>query len=617
MTKRSSTSIMSSMNQRGTQAPVKNNPQTPGVNTGANGKQDDVKLVHDKANPNALTLNVQGKKVVLNEAELTQLLQPYQRGKDPKKETSAANAQALSQHGIKSSQDIIAYLNSPGGKAKQALVQEQLSILVALKQQSAADIYRRELLKQLFLANARRTILSKRKAEMRAVIAANERQNKESIAASREASARSSSTAPTYTLPDEDLRRYLLRSYDLALQDIEDELRESLDEAQKLEDEIAAHMAHGERIKVRFGIIHTHTDNLDAHSRRIENLPPQERIAVTQLGLGQIHLAMATLTSQILQHAYQGEDAQADQLMDHLDGLSIEAEGMQVMLDQMHSRCHYFTEEGHRTDAYHMTAYVVPSHQHIHKDKATGQLYLLKAGQKFEGMTTEEKAIARQKFEQVKPEFYNAKDRAKHYYDSEMSEFESTTSTLADRSEEMQKQILTLTNQHNSLKALRASVITQLDEAKSTALPMPTPNATPLPKPAPSATPSPRPGQTEVTSQFAPAQSYRHILQLMRINPSQESIDRFKSGFVLPNGEPNRAVQEAIATSIKPGMPILLTTMNSLLANLERLGVSTNKPSVTSIPSKHPQRVENQKPEESPGTTPTPFSTTPSPFNKY
>ncbi|CDZ78672.1 hypothetical protein BN59_02984 [Legionella massiliensis] len=598
MTKKSFSGLMSPMNQRTKQSAAEQ------AKTGSTGMQKDIQLLHDRNHPNALTLSVQGKPapvVVKNDADLAQLIQPYQRGKTTPAAAAAANAKEMGLTGH------IARLNSPIGKAQQAIQREQLAIIADLKEQAALAQYRKEVLKQLFLLNVRRMKIAERRAKTRETIAANERQDQKSLARAKEVAAQSHTSAPISAMSDEALRRYLLSSYDQAIQDLQNEIDDSLDEAEKLGEEITAHLAAGEEIQERFGLLATNLDNLDAHSQSLESLPHQERVHATQNGLLDIQAKMAQLTTNILQLANQGQDHEASQLMNHLDGLHIEAEGMQTMLDHAHSKCHYFTEEGHSTDAYHKAAFIAPKDQHIHRDKATGQLLLLEKGQKPEDMSAEEKAAAHAKFEQFKPGFCNARGKVKQYHDTEMRDYENTQKDLVERSEKMQQHILQLTDERNKLMALRATAMTGLDVARTDL------SNTTEPMPTPGSAPTPQPGQTMVNPQPSPPPSDRHMLQLMRINPTQEAIDRYKNSKTLPNGEPDRLAQEAITNTIKPGQPIPITVIHNLLTTLARLPQPSTAPNPLSTTLSPLAKKPKQDEEPSPSTAPSPFSTTPYP----
>jgi hypothetical protein len=335
----------------------------------------------------------------------------------------------------------------------------------------------------------------------------------------------------------------------------------------------------------------------------------EERHDETKAARKDLKAKIEKVTQKIQKCIEAGDHEKAHKLMHKLDKLHIKALDMKEMMQVYKAHKHYFNEEGNAVKNYKEAAYVLDCGQKLHKDES-GKIYLLEKGQDFDDMSAEEKAEAQAKFEQAKPELLVAEHKVKHYKNKDIQGFEARSSDLLARCENVQARILDLTNQYNGVKANQATAMAELDNVQSDVAKIPTP------KPMPTAALSPsmqgiQPAPSK--PQVVPTESYRHVLELMRLNPTQQAIDRFKNNFVLPNGEPNKEAQDAISKSIKPGAPIPLTTMNTLLANLERFGVSANKPSVTPIPSKHPNKIENQQqePEQAPRTYPTPFKTTP------
>ena len=69
----------------------------------------------------------------------------------------------------------------------------------------------------------------------------------------------------------------------------------------------------------------------------------------------------------------------------------------------------------------------------------------------------------------------------------------------------------------------------------------------------------------------------------MKFNPTPAAIAQFKNNFVLPNGQPNKQMQDLVMNKIRPGIPIAAETMTLLLANISSIGVPAYKPGVSSI----------------------------------
>ncbi len=559
-----------------------------------------IELLNDKAQTRDLVLRVNGKNLIISESELSKLLQPnlFKSGNKP---AAGENTEFLSQYGIKSARDMISFLKSPTGEKTKKLLGDLLVLLVALKDLTVEQVQREQLLRQLFMAQIRLYIIAKKEARAK-LNAAYQQQIDKSLAYGAAVAAQQSSTStsvnPDYY--DNVLRDHIRDSYALATHVLENQLHDSLEEAQLLEEEIALHEAEVARIMERYAILDTHLQALDDHADLLETVPSSAgQIEATEASLLIIQEKIRDLSKSIQQHVVNGENSEAEVLLHHLDGLNVRAEGMRTLLSALQQQKTYYDAEGSQTDSFKNAAYIVENQQHLYKDKESGKLYLLNAGQNFEDMTADEKATAQDNFEQSKPELAVVKHKINQYRTSELGLFAEKKQSLINRSENLQKEILDLTNQFNQAKAAEAGALALILEPKTDLSKVPTPK------------PTMKSSLSPVKPNFSPTQSYRHILQLMRFNPSQEAINQFKNGLLLANGQPNKAAQNMISNTIRPNERIMGTKMNNLLANLERLGVSANKPGVTSIQSAHPNKPQK---ENRAGNSPTPFKTTPSPF---
>lgn len=577
-----------------------------------------IELLNDKTLSSELRFKVDGKLVTINERELHQLLQPYPtktvQEKERNKQTqanafdsnhAATNTTALAQHGLKSTRDLMVFLKSSGGRTAQALVQDHAAMLLFMKQQHTASLYRRELLKRLFRANHRLLKIARRRAEQKRINAINQRQVEKSLAYGR-AAAQERPYSGSYALyPHYAIRIQIDNSYALSAKLIEEELTECYEASRLLEEEMAAL----EELRIYLDELHLHLEAagtaLEQHEEEMTSLSNvEEKIAYTQAKRNETKAEIKLLGVKIQEQMQKGNQQEAKQLMHQLDCRNIEALNMKVMLDVYRSDKSYYDAEGSKVPSYKKASYVVSNLQSLYKDGG-GKFYLLEPGQKFNEMSAEEKVAAHNRFEQAKPSLSLAKQQIKHYVEANNEVFKQTSSDLLDRCNKMQTRILSLTKAQMALKRDQASTHTQLDSLSTEDTKAPAPKLTP------------RPSLTPEAAQYSPAKSYRHALHLMRLNPTPQAINFLKNSLVLPNAALLKEAQEAIDYAIKPYIPIPLIKMNNLLAHLERLGVSANKPSVTSIPNKHPNKLENQKSDnKSPNTAPTPFRTTLSPF-KY
>ncbi len=565
---------------------------------------DNIELIDDKSHPGSLVLKLNGKKVVITEAELGKLLQPNlaKAGKNPSQAEKEMDIQFLGQYGLKSARDVIAFLKSPTGEKTKKSLNDLLFILVALLDLRAEHYIRQQLLRHLFMAMVRLHKLARKEAIIK-LNAAYQRQIDKSLAygaavAAQQSTPETNSNSDYYNSL---LRTHIKQSYGLATEIVENQLAETLAEAQALEHDIALHETEVSKIMERYSVLEIHLQVLDDHFDVIDSMHDSaERIEATEAVLRVVREGMKQFTANIQQHVMKGEDLEAELLLNQLDGMNVQAEGMKTMLSVINSQKNYYDADGKITNSFKKAAYVVDSQHHLYKDRESGKLYLLTPGQNFNNLTVDEKAKAQAKYEASKSEIAIIKDKINQYRTTEVNLFEEKKNALVTRSESLQKGILDLTNQYNQAKAAEATTLALILEPKTDLTKLPTPK------------PTMKANQPELKPQFSTTQSYRQILQLMRFNPTQEAINHLKNGLLLPNGQPNRAAQDLITNTIKPNEIILGTKMNSLLANLERLGVSANKPGLTPIPSAHPNKAPKEKQEPRANASPTPCRTTPS-----
>jgi hypothetical protein len=567
---------------------------------------DEIELMDDKAHPGDLVLKVNGKKVVITEAELGKLLQPNlaKAGKNLSPAEKEMNIQFLGQYGLKSAKDVIAFLKSPTGEKTKKSLNDLLFILVALLDLRAEHYIRQQLLRHLFMAMVRLHKLARKEAIIK-LNAAYQRQIDKSLAYGAAVAAQqlTPSTSSNSDYYDGLLRTHIKESYGLATQILENQLQDTLEEAQALENEIALHETEVSKIIERYSILEIHLQVLDDHFDSLETMQGSaEQIKATEAVLRVVFESMKRFTADIQQHVMKGEDLEAELPLNHLDGLNVQAEGLKIMLSVINLQKNYYDADGKNTNSFKKAAYVVDSQQQLYKDKESGKLYLLNPGQNFANLTVDEKAKAHANYEAAKPQIALIKNKINQYKATEFNLFEVKKNELVTRSENLQKGILDLTNQYNQAKAAEASTLALIMEPKTDLTKLPTPK------------PTMKANQPQLKPQFSPTQSYRQILQLMRFNPTQEAINLLKNSLLLPNGQPNKAAQDLITNTIKPNEIILGTKMNSLLANLERLGVSANKQGP--VPSAHPNKAQKEKQEQRASSSPTPLKTslTPSKF---
>ena len=145
---------------------------------------------------------------------------------------------------------------------------------------------------------------------------------------------------------------------------------------------------------------------------------------------------------------------------------------------------------------------------------------------------------------------------------------------LSAKSDEMQQEIILITNKLTLAQSLRANAEFQLKERHT------------IPATLTPMTSAPTPSKSSMTAKpSGPSpkyltDSYREMLLLMRPSPTQRALDWLKQSLSVDADSPKEL--KALVNQLKPGKPIPPTLMNQLLArrDLGRLWISPNKPDV-------------------------------------
>ncbi|MFA5959437.1 MAG: hypothetical protein WC785_02880 [Tatlockia sp.] len=339
-------------------------------------------------------------------------------------------------------------------------------------------------------------------------------------------------------------------------------LENKLAEAHLLEEDIQALELEESQRGTRYQLF---ANQLEALKKTVDLIDAAEsktqKMAITQREMHDKSLEIKQLTDTIdaLLLNPKQEDArqeEARQRIQELNGLNLYCAGLEDILAQGNGEKQFYNAAGTSMHSYNEADYILSSQKELLVD-ANGQYYLVQSGQTLNTLTAEDKANARQQFEEAKPEIASLKVLVKSNRDAENLAFNRKRNKTFARSEALQQEILELTNQINLMQAAQAS----------TALVMNQPN------PSLSQIPTPKPTQKAGNKQPILRQSYRQILGLMRTNPTAEGIKRFKKGY-------QEEAHPQIDNTIKAGYPITKEQMKRLLKNIERFGVSAYGPTV-------------------------------------
>ncbi len=490
--------------------------------------------------------------------------------------------QLLSRFGLQTAQDVIEFLNSPAGKATTAMIEKQLAEMAALEEdirQSWLAEQRQEKRVLIFLLLG---LLHKGKVHahhlneeiQRAMDKRHQTEEKEAI-----------QKAASFVDSNQDELQATLAAYTEASDAIEGLLGKKLHESKALERDLA----NIEQLTVLADKKYAHyNSHLDAAHQEIAQwaLLPTMPIATIHEKISALTAKVTEDAEEISRHLDAGEDDVAREKMEISNAHNLHIATLHDMLAVIKGEKFLYTEDGIRTENFNEAHFILSQEKKIvlKNDK----YYLLNADQNSENLSSEEKEVGEKAYLQLKPEIMGVKQLVLHNQNLEQKEHKEKKSVLSARSEVMQQEISLLANQLTQMQAARANAEALLTPA----------SPAPAMKPMPTATVSPR---VVATSTPCLSQSYRHMLLLMKSNPTERAIDWLKTSMANTKN-PELTAQ---LNKLVPGKPIPAELMARLLARRDLGSLWLTTPSNPSI----------VKPDLTPYTTtaPTPFSTRPKP----
>lgn len=308
-----------------------------------------------------------------------------------------------------------------------------------------------------------------------------------------------------------------------------------------------------------------------------------------------------TMTSEIGNLLEEGKDTEARALLNKQNALNLQIGVLHDVRAVNNAQKYYADAEGNLVYTFKEAHFILVKgetpnlNQRIIKDN--GQLYLLKPGQDWNTVkeNPEAKAKARQEYKILKQDLMSVKSIVRHHKNYEHRIQNEQISDTKGRLDKAKQESLLLSNQLNLVQAARAS---SEDAAKQLHLSL---------RPIPSPTPTAGSSHTKKPSQASDTTFYREQIKALRDSHHITRGQLIQLASQAPAGKGKAAVEyirKEFESYSRRG-PIPQVLMQSYLRNLERFGVDTTKPGVTSIKSP----IEEQK-----DTAPNPFKTKPHPF---
>jgi effector protein LidA len=491
----------------------------------------------------------------------------------------------VSYYGLKSPDDVIKFLKSEGGKATLTMIQEKLAEMAAMQERALHELSEKERLAQRIMAFLLMGLLARSEAQTeRLNIEAEHRiEDIRGRAASTETTTASTSTSA----PREIELRRSLDAYDQTSDALQDELDKKLAEAAKLEKQLEKELLKIKNktdvINYKYGTYTTHVTQIYA---AVHGILPSTTISPEQLQ-GKIQALTSMLeklteklqldAKEITLFVDRGEIDKARSLMLNSNARNLEVGVLKDILAVIRGDKVLYNAQGQVTTKLKDAEFILPKNKKLVVDN--GKYYLLKADQKFEDLTVEEKAQGEKAFLRLQPEIMGVKQLIARNKKLEMGQ-DQKKDQLLSRSEAMQHEIELLAGQLAQLQAARAGVVMKMQEAGFTA---------PVPTPSPKAV-------------HSLADGYRRMLHLMRNCPSPDAIKWLKASHEGLEWVPYRTALNAL----QPGKPIPPALMTQLLRISEGDMAKRWRVNLGPIPDGTPS------PESADArTAPTPFSMRP------
>jgi effector protein LidA len=555
--------------------------------------------------------------VVENKMTLDQwvdsIISRLQDKEDPERKKDYRPTVNLSRFGLKTSEDVKTFLQSPAGEAVIREMGAKLALEKAIVQEQQLQAQEHRLLMSRLKAFLFMLYLSdKADAADRArdlIIKYNE--------LSQEKAKHAATDSPKKDTKRNEALAESIAKYEDAVRQAQENVAKG-EVLQKQRDEL---VKEGEHLQAKYNVYDASLEEFDkSDAARIKLTPDEIKVQANQLSpemdehAKMIHKALEggnardarglLLKAQIAQLAKQmdaqadnindlllaGKDDEARALLEQQNALNLKAANLHDLLAVNDKRKYYVNEQGEKTHNFHEAQFILVRGQKIVKD-GQGEIYLLQPNQDWESVKNDSAAKARalQDYKDLKPQLMCVKKVVAHNKGLETAMNQDQIAETDQLIKANRAEGLLIANMISQQQAARSSAQYELDNpgpARNVSRPTPTAGNAAVPKP----------------SQASATLFYREQIQELKLaqNITYEQLHSLADN--LPRGPNQEAAKEYLKQMPRTGnIPHL--QMQSMLQNMERFGIDATKPAVTKI----------QNPLEKANTAPTPLSMMPDP----
>lgn len=499
---------------------------------------------------------------------------------------SYQNAINLSRFGLKNAQDVIEFLKSPGGEATLAEIGATLNHRKAIQEQQIIDRQAHDrLMHQLRALLFLWFIEGKTHAahRLRDLI---EKQNNKLL--KDEAKLINSSTSRSEAEKRAEIGA-VIASYDKVIHTIDKKLELNATEEKELEALMDKLEHQGKQIEAKY-------NEYESELLQLENSPAHENLSEPEID-SQIKLIsseMDKLTDIISQLLDTNDEDGARALLHKQNALNLKAATFYDMKAVHNSKKYYADAQGNAVGSFKDAHFILSKGETQELDqkliKVDNKMFLLKPGQNWDSIkdNTEAKNKARNDYKHSKQEFMSVKKVVQHHKMFELTIQKAQVNDTEKQITQNKNEQILLKNQMNLVQSARASAENLLKQNNlAQEAPRPTPTA------GHAATPKP--------SQASATLFYREQIKLLKQSQNISYDDLLNLANRAPGKNSSRATEflKQEFTKLSRNSAIPQTTMQNLLINLEKFGV-TPKKQLT----------------EAPHNSPSPLSTKPDPFKR-
>lgn len=537
-------------------------------------------------------------------------------------QTDPFPTETLARFGLKSSKDVITFLQSPDGKNLLAEINEEIALEKSIQEQlqleeQEHDILVHRLQSALFLWFLEEQTYASDKVKELVL-----EQNKKAIADSGKTTESIAKSSPESKYME--ALNKAITNYDLALKDITVKQEKNEQELTDLKQHKNELLEQGLQVEARY-------DKYLEHLNSLGNLDGLSDKELTDK-LKDFDAKMIDHSTQIAHKLSQGDEVGARSLSDDLMSMNLCTEEVHEHLTVRQGHKYYADEHGARVHSSEHAHFILDTNAHLGHDQANkiikkeGKCYLLKAGEDWQSVLQNPQALesAQKNFEQSKHDLMPVKKAVLHNKGLVAGAYANLVGTVDMNIKEKEADKLLLANQAGIVQANRAVLLA--DSKKMLNQPLST---TPTPSPRPTVTSSPAaPAAVTKPSRSTaidPTTFYRNqIQQLRKDNPLDISLGTMMALLKrLDLGDPTRAAairkempalfqvsSQSDLRNLSRTTPIPSLMMPKLLDTLAKLGViHAEKPSATA--STKPESAALEEPEKPSPFHPTPFNKTP------